>query len=123
MLSASKWRDSLIMEMLMETTHASFTKLIGCYFDTWYLFAQILLPSPALLHGQGGMTRQRAIPLHLHAAYRVLQLQAEVSLAEVRAQYRELAKLSHPDAGGSHADFLALQQAYEQVVAYLQTPR
>jgi hypothetical protein len=115
--------DSLIMEMLMETTHASFTKLIGCYFDTWYLFAQILLPGPALLHGQDGMARQRAIPLHLQAAYRVLQLQAEVSLAEVRIQYRELAKLSHPDAGGSHADFLALQQAYEQVVAYLQTPR
>jgi curved DNA-binding protein CbpA len=39
----------------------------------------------------------------------------------VRTQYRELAKRYHPDAGGSHADFLALQQAYEQVMAYLQT--
>ena len=107
----------------METTHASFTKLIESYFDTWYLFAQILLPGPALLHRQDGMTMHRAIPCHLHAAYRLLQLQAEGSLAEVRTQYRELAKLSHPDAGGSHADFLALQQAYEQVVAYLQTRR
>jgi len=51
----------------------------------------------------------------------LLHLQAEVSLAEVRTQYRELAKRYHPDAGGSHADFLALQQAYEQVMEYLQT--
>ena len=104
----------------METNHASFTKLIECYFDTWSLFAQILLTGPARPHGQDGMTRQPAIPLHLQAEYSLLQLQAEVSLAEVRTQYRELAKLSHPDAGGSHADFLALQQAYEQVVEYLQ---
>ena len=64
---------------------------------------------------------QRAIPRHLQAEYRLLHLQAEVSLAEVRTQYRELAKRYHPDAGGSHADFLALQQAYEQVMEYLQT--
>ena len=121
MPSTSKWRHSLIMELLMETNHASFTKLIEYYFDTWYLFAQILLTGPALLHGHDAMTMQRAIPLHLQAEYRLLQLQAEVSLAEVRTQYRELAKLYHPDAGGSHTDFLALQQAYEQVVEYLQT--
>ncbi len=66
---------------------------------------------------------QRAIPPYLQAEYRLLQLQAEVSLAEVRIQYRELAKLYHPDAGGSHADFLALQRAYEQVMEYLQTGR
>jgi curved DNA-binding protein CbpA len=64
---------------------------------------------------------QRAIPRHLQAEYRLLHLQAEVSLTEVRSQYRELAKRYHPDAGGSHADFLALQQGYEQVMEYLQT--
>jgi hypothetical protein len=123
MLLANKWCDSLIMELLMETNHASFTKLIEYYFETWYLFTQILLPGPALLHEQNGMMMQRAIPLHLQAEYRLLQLQPEVSLAEVRTQYRELAKLYHPDAGGSHSDFLALQQAYEQVVEYLQARR
>src|SRR5947209_18625076 len=110
------------MELLMET-HASFTKLIECYFDTWYSFAQIFLAGPEPLHRQGRMTMQRAIPLHLQAEYRLLQLQAEVSLAEVCTQYRELAKLYHPDAGGSHTDFLALQQAYKQVMEYLQTRR
>src|SRR5947209_129771 len=109
------------MEMLMQSTHTSFTKLIECYFDTWYLFARIFLTDPAPLRRQGRMTMQRAIPHHLQAEYRLLHLQAEVSLAEVRRQYRELAKLYHPDAGGSHTDFLALQQAYEQVVEYLQT--
>jgi len=111
------------MELLMETVHAFYTKLIGSYFDAWSLFAKILLTGPALPHGQDEMTMQRAIPLHLQAEYSLLQLQAEGSLAEARTQYRELAKRYHPDAGGHHADFLALQQAYGQVVEYLQTCR
>lgn len=105
----------------MEPSHASFPKLIKSYFDTWYVFAQLFLTGPALLYGQDRMTMQRARPRHLQAQYRLLHLPAEVSLAEVRTQYRELAKRYHPDAGGSHADFLALQQAYEQVIEYLQT--
>jgi DnaJ-class molecular chaperone len=115
--------DFLIMEMRMENTHTSFTEFIECYFDTWNLFTQILLTGSVLPLNQGKMTVQRAIPHHLQAQYRLLHLQAEVSLAEVRTQYRELAKRYHPDTGGSHADFLALQQAYEQVLEYLQTRR
>ena len=105
----------------MDTVQASCTKLIECYFDTWFLFAQILLPGAALLHRHERMRVQRAIPRHLQAEYSLLHLHAEVSLVEVRTQYRELAKRYHPDAGGHHTDFLALQQAYEQVVAYLHT--
>jgi DnaJ-class molecular chaperone len=67
------------------------------------------------------MTVTREIPRHLQEDYRLLQLQVEDSPAQVRAQYRELAKRYHPDAGGYHADFLALQQAYERVVQYQQT--
>jgi DnaJ-class molecular chaperone len=107
----------------MEPTHTSFTKFIKGYFDTWYLFAHVLLTGPTLLQGQDRMTMQRAIPLHLQAEYRLLHLPTEVSLAEVRMQYRELAKRYHPDAGGRHTDFLALQQAYEQVMEYLQTQK
>ena len=107
----------------MEAVHASFTKLIECYFDTWSALATILLTGPALLYGPEGMTMQRAIPRHLQAQYHLLQLQAEGSLADARTQYRKLVKRYHPDAGGHHADFLALQLAYEQVVEYLQTPR
>src|SRR5437588_10401804 len=99
MPSASKWRHSLIMELLMETNHASFTKLIEYYFDTWYLFAQILLTGPALLHGHDAMTMQRAIPLQLQAVYRLLQLKAELSLAEVRTQSLQLTKRNQTDAG------------------------
>ena len=112
-----------IMELLMETKHASFTKFFEVYVETWSLFAQLFLPGPALLHGHVGMTMPRAVPLHLQAEYGLLQLHAEASLADVRIQYRELAKLYHPDAGGHHTDFLALQQAYEKVVEYLQTRR
>jgi DnaJ-class molecular chaperone len=53
--------------------------------------------------------------------YRLLQLQAEDNPAQARVQYRERAKRYHPDAGGHHAPFLALQQAYERVVQYQQT--
>jgi DnaJ-domain-containing protein 1 len=111
------------MELLMETNHASFTKFFEDYAQTWSLFARLFLPGPALPHRQVGVTIPRAIPLHLQAEYSLLQLHAEASLADVRSQYRELAKRYHPDAGGHHTDFLALQQAYEQVVEYLQTRR
>ncbi len=112
-----------IMELLMETRYASFTRFFEDYVETWSLLAHLFLPSPALLHGHVAMTMPRAVPLHLQAQYRLLQLPAEASLADVRIQYRELAKRYHPDTGGHHTDFLALQQAYEQVVEYLQTRR
>jgi DnaJ-class molecular chaperone len=67
------------------------------------------------------MTVRREIPGHLQKDYRLLHLQAEDGPAQARIQYRELAKRYHPDAGGYHADFLALQQAYERVVQYQQT--
>jgi DnaJ-class molecular chaperone len=98
----------------------SFETFIECYFEMWSMFATTFLIGPALPSRQE-RRMQRTIPRHLQAEYRLLHLQAEVSLAEVRSQYRELAKRYHPDAGGSHADFLALQQAYEQVMEYLQT--
>jgi len=112
-----------IMELLMETKPASFTKFFQDYVEMWSLFAHLFLLGPAPLHRPVGMTIPRAIPLHLQAEYRLLQLHAEASLTDVRIQYRELAKLYHPDAGGHHTDFLALQQAYKQVVKYLQTRR
>ncbi len=105
----------------METAHASFAKLIECYFETWYSFAKIFSTGPALLHGQDEIATQRVIPLQLQAEYGLLNLPAEVSLVDVQRRYRELAKLYHPDAGGHHADFLALQQAYEHVMEHLQT--
>jgi hypothetical protein len=36
--------------------------------------------------------------------------------AEVKSAYRKLVKRSHPDGGGSHAKFLALQAAYEEAL-------
>ncbi len=109
------------MELRMEPQSASFETLIACYFKMWDVFATTLFTGPMLSHGQDKMRTQRAIPRHLQAQYHMLHLQAEVNLAQVRTRYRELAKFYHPDAGGSHADFLALQQAYEQVMEYLQT--
>lgn len=108
----------------METVYAPFWKLTECYFEISYLFFSILLARPA--HpGEPGrrMTIQRRIPSHLQAEYSLLHLHAEASLTDARIQYRQLAKLYHPDAGGHHADFLALQHAYERVVEHLQQLR
>jgi hypothetical protein len=93
------WSDSLNMEMLMETTRTSFTEFIECYFDTWNVFAQILLTGAVPPLRQESKSTQRAIPRQLQAENRLLHLQAEVSRAEVRTHYRELAKRYHPDAG------------------------
>jgi len=38
------------------------------------------------------------------------------TVAEVKSAYRKLVKRSHPDGGGSHAGFLALQAAYEEAL-------
>ena len=105
----------------MESVHTSFGKLIECYIDLSYLFVKIYSPGPLLLHEQDLLIGPREIPHSLQADYHLLHLPAEASLTEARTQYRQLAKHSHPDTGGQHADFLALQQAYERVVGYLQT--
>lgn len=45
-----------------------------------------------------------------------------LDLALVRKAYRRLAKLAHPDAGGSHAAMVALNEAYRQALAELGQP-
>jgi DnaJ-class molecular chaperone len=105
----------------MEPLPDSFEALIECYFQMWAMLATSLLSGPGRFSRRDGMKMQRAIPRHLQAEYRLLHLQAEASPAEVRMQYRYLAKRYHPDAGGNHADFLVLQQAYERVMEYLKT--
>jgi DnaJ-class molecular chaperone len=109
-----------MMGLLMEPMSDSFQTFIECYFEIWSVFATTFMTG-LMLHHRQDRRMQRAIPRHLLAEYRLLHLQADDSLAEVRTRYRELAKRYHPDSGGSHADFLALQQAYEQVLEYLQT--
>jgi DnaJ-class molecular chaperone len=105
----------------MEPVHTSFKKLWECYFDMVGLLAKMLLSGPTVLHEQDRVWTQVKIPPHLQAEYSLLHLQPGISLAEVRTQYRKLAKSYHPDAGGHHISFLTLQQAYERVVEDLQT--
>jgi hypothetical protein len=50
------------------------------------------------------------------ACLRQLDLSFPCSEAEVKAAYRQLVKRAHPDQGGSHAEFLTLQEAYEQAL-------
>jgi DnaJ-class molecular chaperone len=104
----------------METDYPSFMKFTEYYFEASYLFFRMFLTPPTFPGEQERkMTIQPRIPNHLQAEYTLLHLPAHTSLTEARRQYRQLAKRSHPDAGGQHADFLLLKQAYERVVEYL----
>lgn len=42
------------------------------------------------------------------------------NIQEVIHRYKSLAKDAHPDAGGSHEQFIALKDAYDQAIAYFQ---
>jgi len=104
----------------VEPLYPSFMKFTDYYFEMYFLFFRMFLtPPPFPAEQDWNMPLRPNIPRHLHAAYNLLHLPPEASLADARIQYRKLAKRSHPDAGGKHADFLLLQQAYEQVVTYL----
>lgn len=39
---------------------------------------------------------------------------------EVKAQYRKMAKVMHPDGGGSEAAFMALEQSYRQCLEIME---
>lgn len=45
-----------------------------------------------------------------------LGLALPCTIAEVKAAYRNRVKQVHPDQGGSHEEFLALQTAYEEAL-------
>ncbi len=48
---------------------------------------------------------------------RVLGLEAEATLKDVKRAYRRLSKQHHPDAGGEASEFKRVQRAYEQAMA------
>ena len=45
--------------------------------------------------------------------YSILQVRPDASPEEVRAAYRRIAKLYHPDAGGTSEAFQSVQEAYD----------
>ena len=48
----------------------------------------------------------------------VLGVEPPFSVAKVRDAYRARSKSAHPDAGGSHVEFVRLQAAYEEALDY-----
>lgn len=59
------------------------------------------------------------IPAYLQGEYKMLEIGVNANLADAKEAYRKLAKVYHPDAGGTHNGFIALQKAYEMVVKYI----
>jgi curved DNA-binding protein CbpA len=50
----------------------------------------------------------------------VLGLKLPCRLDDVKTAYRRLAKTAHPDAGGNAKDFIAIEGAYREALAYCQ---
>ena len=62
---------------------------------------------------------QEGVAQHAHrslACFELLNLSFPCPVSEVKAAYRRLVKGIHPDQGGSHDEFLALREAYEQAL-------
>ena len=57
-----------------------------------------------------------------HAWCAALGVEFPCSAESIKAAYRRLVRERHPDAGGNPAEFLALEQAYREALAYLSPP-
>ena len=55
---------------------------------------------------------------HHHSALSVLGMEAPVTFEQVKAQYRRLAMLHHPDRGGNKEKLQTINEAMEQLKAY-----
>ncbi|ERG93761.1 J domain-containing protein [Haloquadratum walsbyi] len=45
--------------------------------------------------------------------YEILEIEPGVSQEDIKAAYRERARETHPDTGGSKEEFLEVQEAYD----------
>jgi hypothetical protein len=69
---------------------------------------------PELFEGEPGEASSSGVP---HWSV-VLGVDPPFSAGKVREAYRARSKLAHPDAGGSHVDFVRLRAAYEEARDY-----
>lgn len=63
-------------------------------------------------------------PSDIPDCFRVLQFsEIPESAEEVNRQFKRLAKVAHPDVGGSEQQFVCLKEAYDQATRYFEPPR
>ncbi len=73
-----------------------------------------VVPPP---HGRAGWRRRSSASPCGRSAFAILGLAWPCSEADIRAAWKRAAFERHPDRGGTHADFVALQRAYEECLA------
>ena len=66
--------------------------------------------------GEGGRTTGASAPSWAE----ILGVAPPFDSGRIRVAYRERSRDAHPDAGGSHAEFVRLRAAYEEAQAYCQ---
>lgn len=73
-----------------------------------------VVPPPS---GRARRTPRNSGPSRDRSSFAILGLVWPCSEAEIRAAWKRAAFERHPDRGGTHADFVALQRAYEECLA------
>tara|TARA_R110000868_G_scaffold14650_2_gene67813 strand:+ start:597 stop:974 length:378 start_codon:yes stop_codon:yes gene_type:complete len=58
-------------------------------------------------------------PLRRSDSYDILGLDRDSSKEEIKMKFRKLALETHPDKGGSEAEFIKVREAYEQLMRQL----
>ena len=90
----------------------TFEKLTGKSISVW--FKEFQQQPQELPQGEQAAPQQKQ-GMPLVDAYSVLGLPPTASLEEVKRNYRNLARLFHPDKGGYTEAMVLLNNAYEQV--------
>lgn len=65
-------------------------------------------------------TPKSKVPAYLFYDYLLLGVGSGATVQDVKRAYRQLSKVHHPDAGGSHDGFIKLQKSYERVMYYVE---
>jgi hypothetical protein len=71
------------------------------------------------VYNPDGFEPRDHVPPHLHAyadCARVLVHLVECGRAQIKAQFRRLARVHHPDCGGDAENFRRIMAAYEQAI-------
>ncbi len=77
------------------------------------MFMTALIPTTRLGNLREGLPTDLEVLNRPFGFYELLGLSPRASLEEIRRAYRQLAQRVHPDKGGSHEDFVALEQVVE----------
>lgn len=87
-------------------------------YKAWFCEKNVWPDLKSRLKFAGYLVREDFKPL-IPECFMLLELKPPVDRAEIKKAYRRKAMETHPDHGGDHSAFIAVQGAYEQALSYM----